>query len=46
MIDKKNIRKIGSIEPKYKGCLDMRYSEMMKEIDSRYRKTVNNLFGF
>ena len=46
MIDKKNIRQIESIEPKYKGCLDMRYSEMMKEIDSRYRKTVNNLFGF
>ncbi len=46
MVDKTNVRKIKSISPTYREALDLRYDEMMKQIDSRYRKAVSNLFGF
>lgn len=46
MFDKTSVRKIQHISPIYREILDIRYDDMMKEIDSRYRKAVNNLFGF
>ena len=46
MVDKTNVRKIKSISPTYREVLDVRYDEMMKQIDNRYRKVVSNLFGF
>ncbi len=46
MLDKKVVRKIRDIDPKYRAILDMKYDDMLKEIDSRYRKAISNLFGF
>ena len=45
-IEKRDVRKIKDIEPKYREVLDIRYDDLIKEIDSRYRRAVGNLFGF
>ena len=46
MLDKNVVRKIRDINLKYREILDMQYDDMIKQIDSRYRKAVSNLFGF
>lgn len=46
VIDKTNVRKIKKISPNYIEALDTRYSDIMKEVDNRYRKAINNIFGF
>ena len=46
VIDKTNVRKIKKISPNYIEALDTRYSDIIKEVDNRYRKAINNIFGF
>ncbi len=46
MIDKTNVRKIKQISSNYIGALDARYADIMKEANNRYRKAINNIFGF
>lgn len=46
MIDKTNVRKIKQISSNYMGALDARYADIIKEANNRYRKAINNIFGF
>lgn len=46
MIDKTNVRKINNISVICKDFLDLKYDDVMKKVDSKYKKSINDLLDF